>query len=472
MTASLRDTDFAAVRDFLSGAAGLAFDESRRAALAAVVSERLKATGASSVADYLDGLAGPGGAGERQRLMDRVTVQETYFFRNLPQIDALRHRVLPDLLRRAARRDRPLTIWSAGCSTGEEAYTIAMLVQDLAPRSTAGTRDELPAARILATDVSAAALAVAERATYSGRTLDAVPAMERDRWFVPRAGRTMAVRDDVRRMVELRQQNLITDAPPFGPGEVDLIVCRNVTIYFSRATTRALIGSFHDVLDDSGYLMLGHSETLWQVSDAFTLVPLGEAFVYRRGGARRIEVSPSVTPRRLRPAHPRRHTSSATSPAAAVVRRPPAVQDHLASAREALDAGDYRETARLAELAIAADSLVADSYVVLGHARSALGLDAQAVEPLRKAVYLEPAAGHAHFLLAGALSRLGLHGPAAVSYRAAAQSLPAVPEPMLRTFLGGRPVAELADVCQRLAHAATEMQADVDVVAATGRTAS
>ncbi|MDQ1667864.1 MAG: chemotaxis protein methyltransferase CheR, partial [Actinomycetota bacterium] len=128
MSAPLQDGDFAAVRAYLSDAAGLVFDENRRAGLAAVVAERLAATGAPTVTDYLGALARRGGAEERQRLIDRVTVQETYFLRNPPQIDALRHRVLPDLLRRTAQRDRPLTIWSAGCSTGEEAYTLAMLV--------------------------------------------------------------------------------------------------------------------------------------------------------------------------------------------------------------------------------------------------------------------------------------------------------------------------------------------------------
>ena len=101
------------------------------------------------------------------------------------------------------------------------------------------------------------------------------------RWFeVDRD--SYVVRDDVRELVELRLHNLITEPPPFAPGEVDLLLCRNVTIYFNRATTKALIGRFHATLSDGGYLFLGHSETLWQMSDAFTLVPLGDAFVYRR----------------------------------------------------------------------------------------------------------------------------------------------------------------------------------------------
>jgi chemotaxis protein methyltransferase CheR len=482
----MQDADFLAVREYLVGAAGLVFDESRRAGLSIVVAERLRATRAASVTDYLRLLTGPRGADERQGLIDLVTVQETYFFRNPPQVEALRRRVLPDLLRRTAGRERPLTIWSAGCSTGEEAYTLAMLVADLAARSAVGGCNGRPAARILATDVSASALATAERATYVGRTLQTVPAVDRDRWFVPGAGKALAVRDDVRRLVELRQHNLVTDPPPFAAAEVDLIVCRNVTIYFSRSTTRAVIGSFHDVLNDGGYLLLGHSETLWQVSDAFTLVPLDEAFLYRRDGATRAglradaampgrsSVARSATLRRLWPASPTRRTPVApvaATPAGVVGPRTPSAQDNLAAARKALASGDYREAVGLAGQAIAAEPLLAEAYVVLGHARSTIGLDAQAVEPLRKAVYLDPSAGHAYFLLAGALSRLGQHGPAAVSYRAAARSLPSVSEPILRTFLGGRSVTELADVCERLSRAATHLQTNGDGLA-PGQTAS
>ncbi|MDQ1670068.1 MAG: chemotaxis protein methyltransferase CheR [Actinomycetota bacterium] len=486
MSAPLLDADFAAVRGYLSDAAGLVFDENRRAGLAAVVAERLAATGAPTVTDYLGALARQGGADERQRLIDRVTVQETYFFRNPPQIEALRHRVLPDLLRRTAQRDRPLTIWSAGCSTGEEAYTLAMLVHDLAPSG--AQPEDRPAARIIATDVSAAALDVAARATYSGRSLQAVPPVERDRWFVPGQPPALVVRDDVRRMVELRRHNLVTERPPFAPGEVDLIVCRNVTIYFSRPTTRAVIGSFHDVLVDGGYLLLGHSETLWQVSDAFTLVPLGEAFFYRRGslagaqaagrmpialtgGPGRSGLDPTVVVPRRRsraggPVERRPTSADEDATAAAELGSPPAAPDQVTDAREALAAGDYRDAVRLAELAVAAEPLLAEAYVLLGHARSVLGLDSQSVEPLRKAVYLAPTAGHAHFLLAGALARLGEHAAAAVSYRAAARSLPSVPAPILQELLGGRSVTELAEVCERLARAASELVTDEDSTAA------
>ena len=448
----LTDEEFESVRDYLATGAGLVFDDSRRGGLTSVVKERVAATGAGTVAAYLRLLDEPAGQLERQRLLDAVTVQETYFFRNAPQMEALRRRVLPELLRRAAGRDRPLTIWSAGCSTGEEPYTLAMLLLELSPML--GFRSQT---RIVATDVSAAALDAARRGVYLGRAVDTVPSMLRDRWFEPTAGGALAVRDEVRRLVDLQVHNLVSDPPPFGPGEVDLIVCRNVTIYFARDTTRALVGRFHDVLAEGGYLLLGHSETLWQVSDAFTLVPVGDAFVYRRAHDARVASGPvagrAVPPRPARLRRPR------PVPAPAAPSRQTAA-GAMADARAALADGRYAEAAKAAEAVVAEDPLCAEGYVLMGHALSTLGRDGDALAPLRKAVYLDPTTGHAHFMLAGSLARLSQHGAAAVSYRAAAASLGATDPAGLAAFLDGRDVAELVELCLRLAEISEDMTLD------------
>jgi chemotaxis protein methyltransferase CheR len=470
--AQLTDADYAAVRDYLALTAGLVFDENRRGGLAVVVADRLRASGSTGVPAYLAGLHGDEGHAERMRLLDGVTVQETHFFRNSPQMDALRQRVLPDLMRRAAKRDRPLTIWSAGCSTGEEAYTLAMLILELSANGAAGPG--AAPARIVATDISTEAVLAARAATYRGRTLATMPPGARDRWLEPRSGGAWAVRNEVRRLVDVRVHNLVADPPPFAPGEVDLVVCRNVTIYFSRETTRALIGNFYDVIAPGGYLLLGHSETLWQVSDAFTLAPMGEAFVYRRSADVRSGRASQAQLGKRSKAAPRAGSTAAPvrrlAQGEVARRRTPA--DDLSAARAALASGDYAEAARVAEAATAADSLNAEGYVVLGHARSTLGLDSQAIGPLRKAIYLDPTAGHAHFLLAGALARVGQHAAAAVSYRAAARALSSVPLPVLDSYLGGRSVTDLVELCQRLARASAELATGGTVDSATARSAS
>ena len=132
----LDDAEYARVRLLLSRAAGLVFDESRRDSMGYSIGERLRATGIATVGAYLDEVCAPGSA-ERQRLIDEVTIQETHFFRNPPQMRALRAHVLPELIRHASTHGRRLRIWSAGCSTGEEPYTIAMMIRELLP-STAG----------------------------------------------------------------------------------------------------------------------------------------------------------------------------------------------------------------------------------------------------------------------------------------------------------------------------------------------
>src|SRR4051812_30759229 len=265
----LSDEEYGVITASLVRMAGLVFDASRRGAITAIISERMSKTKHPSIESYLAYTESALGMDERQQLLDAVTIQETHFFRNLPQVEALRRDVLPDLLRRNRATGRPLTIWSAGCSTGEEPYTIAMLLVEILQET-----GSYPV-RIIGTDVSAAALDVARAGVYSGRTIQLAEPGAVERWFDRAADGSYSVAQPVRDMVEFRLQNLVIDEPPFAAGEVDLIVCRNVTIYFGKETTTRLVGSFHRLLAIGGYLLLGHAETLWQISDEFSLLPVG-----------------------------------------------------------------------------------------------------------------------------------------------------------------------------------------------------
>lgn len=510
----LSDADFAALARYLSVEAGLVFDASRRPGLSTVVADRFAATGLRNVPDYLtlidDGT--DAGRAERQALLDGVTIQETHFYRNGAQMDALRTTLLPELLARASDESRDLRVWSAGCSTGEEPYTLSMLVHEVAEARQLDVR-----ARILGTDVSQAALDVAVDATYAGRTIELAEDGALERWFdavpaaqsLPGPSPTYRVSDRVRDYVRFSRHNLVTDDPPLSTGEADLIVCRNVTIYFARETTRELVERFHRALRPGGYLMLGHAETLWQVSDAFSLVPVGEAFVYRkdavpltyaqssaamRGGRRtgralralhvpspRVErksrelsgagAAPSTpqAPGGRRAADPllssvqaklervaRDHAALPDPVAAVEAAMTPALSpgaELLGQARTASSAGHYARAAELCGHALRADAMLTDAYVLRGQSWSTLGDDLRALEDLRKAVYLEPAAGHAHFLLAGALARVGQPASAARSFRAAAASLPRVSPETVDGLLDGRDVHELVALCEQLAEA-------------------
>jgi chemotaxis protein methyltransferase CheR len=473
---ALSDAEFATVTQLLHSAAGLSFDESRRDSLGFSIGERMRATKTPDVGTYLAKVGAPTGTDELQWLLDEVTIPETHFFRNPPQIRALRKFVMPELIRQAADRKR-LRIWSAGCSTGEEAYTIAIMVRELLPATTDWD------VKVLATDISTRGLAAGREARYGERSFVMTEQADLNRWFVPdRDGTSWTVRDEVRSIVEFEHRNLVTDEPAFSAGEADLILCRNVTIYFDRETTRTLMKRLHDRLRDGGYLFLGHAETLWQISDDFTLVSLGDAFVYRRLDD--VEEQAEVADRRR--VVPERRTKDAHRPGASERRKADADRRHpdrkksvevpklprlvtpalpvpraivpaeappdpLESVRSALTEGRYAEAADLAEEVAGSTPLRADAHYLWGVALTNLGRDADALVVLRKTVYLDPEHGFAHFMLGGALDRVGEGVAAARSYRAAASTLGRRPKDLTAPELGGRDVAELAALCLQLA---------------------
>lgn len=451
MKVALTAEQFDFLRTVLARAAGLVFDDSRQESMAYSVAERLRESGARDVASYLLMLDNPA---ERQRLLDEVTIQETHFFRNPPQVRALRMHVLPELVRQAEANGRRLRIWSAGCSTGEEPYSVAMMLRELLP-STAGWD-----VKVLATDVSSRALAAARTGRYGSRAVQLATPEELARFFRPSPDGGHEVRPEVRELVEFRHHNLVTEAVPFAPSErIDLVLCRNVTIYFGRDTTRALMTRLHHSLRDGGYLFLGHSETLWQVSEDFRLVSLGTgesaAFVYRR-----LKTEPAAERRAILPD---RRTQDEGPPAPAAERRvrprraeaappSPSADQLLDKTRVALSAGQYLEAAQLAAEASVAAPLRVEAFYLRGLALVDTGRDEEALVDLRKAVYLDPQLGFAHFLLAGVLARLGHPEAAAREYAAAADTLGLQPGDEAAEELGGRSVRELAELCRQLEH--------------------
>ena len=453
----MTNEQFAVITKLLSELAGLAFDESRRESIGYSISERMRATGCKDVGAYLHLLFAADATAERQALLDEVTIPETHFFRNPPQIRALRTHVLPEILRMATATKR-LRIWSAGCSTGEEAYTLAMLIRELVPAQTEWD------IKIIATDISTRALTAAREAKYGQRAFVMTEPMDRQRFFYLDAeSGAFVVRDDVRELVEFRHHNLVTEVPPVAPGEVDIVLCRNVTIYFDRKTTKRLMQRFHSCLRDGGFLFLGHAETLWQVNDDFSLVSLGDAFVYRRGASaeKRATLPDRRTEDELRPTRADRRRGPVDRRAETVEPKPAqAAPDPMIAVRTAVASGNYEEAADLAAEVTTVSPLRGEAHYLHGLALTNLGRDADALVVLRKAVYLDPDDGFAHFLLAGALDRSGEPVAAARSYHAAATTLGARPRDSVAPELGGRSVAELAMLCRELARRTEPPRAD------------
>jgi chemotaxis protein methyltransferase CheR len=420
--------------------AGLVIDPARHDVLAGLVHDRIAHLELADPAAYLERVGRD--PAERQTLVEGLTIGETYFARIPPQIRALQQLVLPTLL---ARPERRLRIWSAGCSTGEEPYTLALLLAKLLPADGRGYD-----VRIIGTDISARALLTAREGRYSARSVGLLSDADLARYFV-RDGDSWRVGPELRSMVEFRQHNLVTDPPPEQP--LDLVLCRNVLIYFDRPQMLAVVDAMHGALIPGGWLLLGHSETLWRLYDGFGLVRHEDAFLYRRGASE--PAAPHLIPPHLIPQHlipqPAKRAARA-QPAATTIPAPePDLEALVGEVREALGAGAYAMAAELAAALLEKQPLAADIHYLQGLALVELGEDGPALLALRRAAYLDPTCGFAQFLLGLVLGRLGHGAEAARAYGAAARSLSRL-EPSLRVSeLGGRRVGDLADMCRQLA---------------------
>lgn len=215
-------------------------------------------------------------------LIRQLTVGETYFFRDAWQFRALREEILPDLIERRRQANQfNIRVWSAGCASGEETYSLAMLFHELLPDI------ERWNISILGTDINETALEKARAATYGQWSFRIeTPLALRDKYFFQQ-GDLFELSLDVRSMCEFAFLNLADNSYPStwnNTHNLDLIVCRNVTIYFDRQTTQAIVNRFHQALNDGGWLVVGHSEPLPSIYKAFEFHTFPNAVLYRKSG--------------------------------------------------------------------------------------------------------------------------------------------------------------------------------------------
>jgi chemotaxis protein methyltransferase CheR len=273
----LSEQEFRLLRDFVHERFGLYFDGAQRSSLKARLAPRLGLLGLLSFEDYYRYLRfAPERAAEQQRMVSHLTNNETYFFREKPQLQVFSNHVLPTLKeRRAAIEGRGLRFLSVGCSTGEEALTLAMILFD------SGQFFWGWDVRVVGLDVDEAALERAARGTYHQNSLRAVTPQQLERHFVPE-GEGVKVKDSIRKLVSYRAGNLLDPASYDALGPVDAIFCRNVLIYFSDEAIQRAVRLFHEVLTPGGYLFLGHAESLARVTSAFTPIRFQGAIVYQK----------------------------------------------------------------------------------------------------------------------------------------------------------------------------------------------
>jgi chemotaxis protein methyltransferase CheR len=283
-TVLLKPEDFRLLRDLLAQRTGLSFSPDARPSIERRLRERLSVVGVTSFADYYQYLRfNPRAATEWEEAIDLLTTNETYFFREDYQLRSFAAEVLPMLHDQAHGRKR-LALWSAGCSTGEEAYTIAMLVLQ------SGLFEGWDV-KIYGSDISKRCIAAARRAAYGPSSFRSTPPDAKRAYFVERADGCY-VADRVRALCQFGSMNLLDEERTRLLGRMDAIFCRNVLIYFDSHARRRTIDMFHERLYLGGVLLLGHSESLLNVTTAFELLHLREDLVYRKpNGMREGEAS-------------------------------------------------------------------------------------------------------------------------------------------------------------------------------------
>jgi chemotaxis protein methyltransferase CheR len=264
------EEDFQALRTVVKQVTGINLTDAKRELVYARLARRLRALNLKSFREYRKLLKADGG--ELVQLCNAITTNLTAFFREAHHFEYLRTHVLGPLISNPPA-NRRLRIWSAGCSTGEEPYSIAMTVLEAVPDI---QRWDI---KILATDLDSNVLARARRGVYSADRLRSMGHAARERFFIPFEGEENAyeVSPELKRLVTAKSLNLMNPFPMKGP--LDVIFCRNTIIYFDKDTQRQLFARVSRLQQPGQILFLGHSETLFRTSDAYTLV--GRT-IYRR----------------------------------------------------------------------------------------------------------------------------------------------------------------------------------------------
>ncbi len=498
----LSPEEFERFRDWIHQHSGIYLEETKVDSLRISLVTRATRFGFIDYAEYFRFLSHD--EDEFKELMNLVTINETSFFRFPAQFDALRDKVIPEILESKSKVSRSFRVWSAGCSTGEEPYTVAMSLLD-SGLDGLGYRTE-----VLGTDVSTQALEKAKHAVYPAKSLAGLPQSIAQRWFETVKGGHRPV-ERVRDTVDLSYHNLIKEPYPLVLlANWDVIFCRNVTIYFRLESTRRVVNNFYESLNPGGYLFIGHSETLTSISDRFEPVEVGGVFLYRKPVPRRffsfddVVSSRGVTPvrkPRTRTADLSREQSGADirgrlkSSEKRVPSRPKAVPTEtpldsreevaalVSRAHESLergepgaarlladkalklddrnvdallarafgfaDSGDFEAAVADATAALAINPLLAAGRYILGVIYLRQGDPVAASNEFKRTLYIDSDFVLAHLNLANIHRQQGNIDDACREYQNTIRALYRAPEGDWTAFLGGFKPDLLVQICER-----------------------
>ncbi len=278
-TIPLVEDEFRLIRDLIKGEIGLFFDDGSRFLLERRLSRRLKLHHINDFRDYYRFLLYDRKRDEEMTaLVDLLTVNETFFFREQRQLKAFSEEILPEI-RETNRERKRLRVWSAGCSTGEEPYTVAMLVLEY---GLSGWDVD-----ILGSDINQRVLTAARQGLYRKNSFRVTEKHYMDKYFKEDEG-TFLISEDVKRLVSFSHLNLLDPFKVRFVGKMDVIFCRNVLIYFDQTARKKVVDNFYDSLVDGGYLLLGHAESLINISTSFALKHLKNDMVYQKPTSQKV----------------------------------------------------------------------------------------------------------------------------------------------------------------------------------------
>ena len=263
---TLTDREFNQIRKLVIEHTGIALSDAKRNLVYGRLAKRLRKMEIGDFGSYIQLLESPMGKDELANFTNAITTNLTSFFRENHHFEYLKSNVIPNLLRLNADTKK-IRIWSAGCSTGEEPYSIAMTIREMIPESKDWD------IKILATDLDTNVLAHAKAGIYSLEKINNVSKSRMKRFFLRGKGEQredIKIRSELQNMIRFRQLNLMDPWPI--KNQFDIIFCRNVVIYFDKPTQKVLFKRYHELLKDTGHMFIGHSETMFKVSDDFKLI--------------------------------------------------------------------------------------------------------------------------------------------------------------------------------------------------------
>lgn len=478
-------------RNFINSRTGLYFRDYDLKDLDGVIAKRMEACSFDTALAYYSYLtSSENKEAELRELLNRLTVNHTYFFRNEPQFKALKDKILPELIERKIRKvngasqEKPvIRIWSAGCSSGEEPYSIAMVIKDLIPDL------ENWDVHILATDASAEALQAAQKGVYGANSLRLVDKDHMERYFTrsARSGREekYEISLEIKKMVNFGFFNLIDEDYPQG---FDIIFCRNVTIYFELETTIRVMNKFAASLDDDGYVFIGYSETLQFISDKLKMVDWEDAIFYVKAkeGAERPRFRPAPLlepPRRaeeifqelsklefkadekiekikrspeldkliiqaIETMHAKNYEGALALIRKAKILDENDIEPYYLEAEVYADQGRFGEAKESLNIILSKDAMFAPAHYLLGSIYADENAPDEAERSFKKALYIEKEFSLAHMGLASVYKQRGRFNAALREYRNTLNILSKAKAYDIIAHSGGFNAATLSSVCK------------------------